>query len=171
MTSFLQKIRALRVVRHYQDRPIEPETQRAILEAARWTGSSKNRQSWRFVILTTPERRAEIATTGDYTTPLRRATWAVVLVGLPESYEFDLGRVAQNIMLAADALGIGSCPVTLHRESDAKRLLGVPEDHRARYAIAFGYPDLGAEMAARRASPMSGRLPLDQLVSDDVFRG
>jgi nitroreductase len=35
-----------------------------------------------------------------------------------------MGRVSQNMMLAAAALGVGSCPITLHRHDDARAVLG-----------------------------------------------
>src|SRR4051794_34857791 len=44
-----------REVRRYAERPIAPETERRILEAGRVTGSSKNRQPWRVVVVSSPE--------------------------------------------------------------------------------------------------------------------
>jgi len=162
-------IRSLRVVRNYLPEPLRDEHRLAILEAARWTGSSKNRQDWVFVVVRDRERLDRLAGCGDFTTPLRRAPEAIVPVGLPGSYEWDLGRASQNIMLAAAALGVGSCPVTMHRESCAREVLGVPDDHRSRYAIALGYPDHAAERRARERSPLHGRKPLDEVVRWETF--
>ena len=80
-----------------------------------------------------------------------------------------MGRASQNMMLAAAALGVGSCPITLHREEDAKRVLGVPDDHGCRYVIALGYPDTDAESRGRQGSPLGGRQPLADLVRQDRF--
>ena len=77
--------------------------------------------------------------------PLVGVPLVIALVRLPGGGDFDIGRVAQNMMEAAGALGIGSCPVTLHREACARERLHVPDDHGCRYALAFGYPDLEAE--------------------------
>ena len=72
--------------------------------------------------------------------------------------EFDSGRSAQNMMLAAWAEGVTSCPVTMHDAACARRVLGLPETHRVSIVLAFGYPVPGE----RR--PVSPRLPLDELV-------
>jgi nitroreductase len=76
------------------------------------------------------------------------------------------------MMLAADALGIGSCPATLHDEDSVRDLLGVPADQPARHAIAFGHPDHEIEPTVRRnVSAMTGRArrPLEDLVKRDRF--
>ncbi len=129
----------LRALRSYSDEPPADDLIEQLLEAARWTGSSKNLQNWSFVVVngTQKERLSEC---GDFTDPLRAAPIALALVEEAGGYEFDTGRVAQNVMLAADALGLASCPITLHREADAGSILGLPDGTRCRYAVAIGYP-------------------------------
>jgi nitroreductase len=76
-------------------------------------------------------------------------------------------------MLAASARGIGSCPITLHDEARAREVLGVPDDHRCRYAISLGFPNDEAEeehRAQRNAAGMTGRKPLGEMVSYGRFR-
>lgn len=48
----------------------------------------------------------------------------------------------QNLLLAARALGIGSCLTTIHRFRDQqlKALLGIPPDVETAALIPFGYP-------------------------------
>ena len=157
----------LRVYRNYLPDPIPAEDVEAILEAGRWTGSSKNTQKWRFVVIDDQAGLEELASAGTFTRPVTNAVLAIALVWPPDGYEFDIGRVAQNMMLAAAALGIASCPVTLHDEDRAREVLGVPEGDRCRYAIALGYPDERSETAERRErrkSGWGGRKPLDELV-------
>jgi nitroreductase len=91
-------------------------------------------------------------------------------VRLPEGHDWDMGRVGQNIMLAAAALGVGSCPITLHRHDDARSVLGVPADHGCKWVIALGYPDADAERAGREMSPRRGRKPLTELVREERFQ-
>lgn len=162
----------LRVVRHYRDEAIPGAEVEAILEAARWTGSSKNLQQWAFVVLDERSDLDRLASAGRSTDPIRNAPLAVALVWPEEGYEFDVGRAAQNMMLAAAALGVGSCPITLHHEDRARQVLGLHPGHRCRYAIAFGYPDDDAEEAdrrRRRAAGKGGRRPLGDLVSYGRF--
>ena len=155
-------ITGLRVVRQYRSDPVSSEDANAILEAGRWTGSAKNRQDWAFLLVDDPQLQQRLADTGSFTQPLRDATLVIVPVRLPGGYEFDIGRLAQNIMLAGSARGVGSCPVTLHDTEAAHQVLGLPTDHVARYALCFGYPELEAEAPSR--SGYGGRQPLGELI-------
>ncbi len=160
------------MVRRYRTDPIDRETTERILEAGRWTGSSKNSQPWAFVVVTDPGERQRLAECGNFTGPLVGAPLVVVIVRLPGGGDFDMGRAAQNMMLAADALGVGSCPVTLHREGCARQRLGVPDDHGCRWAVAFGYPDPAGEEELRagvRLAIPAGRRPLEELVHHGRF--
>jgi nitroreductase len=164
-----RSVLALRTVRRFRPDPLREDDLNRILEAARWTGSSKNRQSWGFVVIRERARLDLLAGCGDFTVPIRNAPMVIAPVRLPEGYEWDMGRVAQNIMLAAAAIGVGSCPITLHREDCAREVLGVPADHGCRYVIALGYPDEEAERAGREASPLGGRKSLEELVRLEHF--
>lgn len=166
-----EAVKGLRVVRHFEDRQLSDDHLDALLEAGRWTGSSKNRQSWAIIVVQDRDQLDRLAECGDFTTPLRNAPTTLVPVRLPDGYDWDMGRLSQNIMLAAASLGIGSCPVTFHREADAKAVLGVPEDHGTRFGISLGYPDPEAERAGRATSPLSGRQPLDGMIHRDRLGG
>lgn len=167
--SEIEFLQSLRVVRHFTDEPISDSDLDQILETARWVGSSKNRQDWRFVVIRDREKISRLAECGDYTDPMRRAPLVIAPVGLPTSYEWDMGRVSHAIMLAASALNIGSCPQTLHRHDCARQVLSVPEDHWCRIAIALGHPDRDAEERARAKAKMRGRDPLIDLVRRETF--
>lgn len=162
-------VRGLRVVRNYRADPVSPEHVAAILEAGRWTGSSKNRQSWAFLIIDDPEQQQRLAECGRYTQPLRDATFVVVPVRLPDGYDWDVGRLSQNMMLAAWSLGVGSCPITLHDTESAHEVLELPPGHEAGWALCFGYPDEEAEDSAR-SKQSGGRKPLEELIVRNRWR-
>lgn len=145
MSDIYDFILGLRAIRDYEDEPLSNDDLGAILEAGRWTGSSKNKQSWSFIAVTDPERLQGLAEHGDFTQPVRDSVATIVLVQEPGGNEFDIGRAAQNMMLAAEAIGVASCPVTLHRDRAAAAFLGVPDMAVARYAIALGYPSADAK--------------------------
>lgn len=159
----------LRTVRSFRPDPVSEEHLAAILEAGRWTGSSKNRQAWAMVVIRDRAQIDRLAGCGQFTRPIRNAPLVVVPVRLANGNDWDMGRLSQNLMLAAAALGVGSCPVTFHREDCARQVLGVPDDHGCRFGIALGYPDEEAEATARAGSPLGGRKPLDRLVSYERF--
>jgi nitroreductase len=154
----------LRAIREFERKPLDTDDLGAILEAGRWTGSSKNRQDWSFVAITEPERLQGLAEHGDFTQPVRDSTATIVLVQEPGGNMFDIGRAAQNMMLAAKAIGVASCPITLHRHQEAAAFLGVPHGTVAKYAIALGYPT--ADAKPRR---FGGRKPATEVVKLEAY--
>ncbi len=164
MSDTYDFIIGLRAIRDYRPEPLSNDDLGAILEAGRWTGSSKNRQSWSFIAVTDPERIQGLAEHGDFTQPVRDSAATIVLVQEADGNMFDIGRAAQNMMLAASAIGVASCPITLHRERDAAAYLGVPEGSVARYAISLGYPTDDA-----RPRKMGGRKRAAEVVKLDRY--
>ena len=164
MSDIYDFIIRLRAIRDYTADPLTTEDLEAILEAARWTGSSKNRQDWSFVTITDPDRLQGLAEHGDFTQPVRDSKATVVLVQEEGGNMFDIGRAAQNIMLAAKAIGVASCPITLHRENDAREFLDAPDGTIVRYAVALGYP---AEDA--RPTKFGGRKSSESLIRLDRY--
>ena len=155
--DWYDRVLALRAHRSYRDEPLTDEHLVMLLEAARWTGSSKNLQNWSFIVVD-GDQKERLAACGSFTGPVRNAPVVIALVEEPGGSEFDTGRLAQNLMLAADALGIASCPITLHRTDEAATVLGLPEGARCRYAVTLGYP---AEDTAPR--PPGGRKPMQEV--------
>jgi nitroreductase len=163
-----EAIKTVRVVREFDDRPIAPEDLDRILNAGRRAGSSKNQQHWAFIVVTDRERLRELAAVGRYAGHLAGATLAIALVTPDESgprnnsVMWDLGRAAQNMVLAAWELGVGSVPATVYEHELAHRLLGLPDGRRCDFLLSFGHPaDPSVLSAPNRAG---GRLPLDEVV-------
>ncbi|MEM4495263.1 MAG: nitroreductase [Candidatus Caldarchaeum sp.] len=138
----LKMIYSKRETRMFLDRPVETEVINRILEAGRLAGSAKNRQPWQFILIGDKENLEKLSSYGQFAQHLPSAAFAIVIT-IPDAYfqgRFDAGRAAQNMMLAAYILGLGSCPITLHNEEGAKTHLNIPEDQRIAICIAFGYP-------------------------------
>lgn len=170
--SFYSAIRSLRVVRAFRPDPIPGGVLDEILEAGRWTGSSKNRQGWAFIVVV--DERDRLASAGSFTDPIRASVATIALVRTDEGNDFDIGRVAQNLMLAAASRGIGSCPITLHDTARAREVLEIPPEAECRYAIALGYPDEEREAtqrAERRSQGFTGRKPIGQIVHRERWGG
>jgi nitroreductase len=164
-------INTVRVVRKFSDEPITDEHLDRILNAGRRTGSSKNDQHWAFIVIRDREHLRELASVGDYAGHLAAATLAVALVTpnatghYNNSVMWDCGRAAQNMVLAAWELGIGSVPATVYDHGLAARLLGLPEDRRCDFLLSFGHPvDPGKLTAPNRAG---GRVALAELVHEE----
>jgi nitroreductase len=146
--------------RAFSPTPLPEEAVRRILQAARMTGSSKNSEPNRLVVVRDRERLAALAGIGAFAKFLAHAA-AVIVIAQTQRHEFDAGRCAQNMMVAAWGEGIGSCPAHLP-EAEVAKLLGIPGDLHVNRVIAFGYVD-----PARATAPKSvarRRKPLDELV-------
>lgn len=139
MSDIYDFILSLRAIRDYKPDELSTEDLAGILEAGRWTGSSKNLQNWSFIVIADQDRLQGLAEHGDFTQPVRDSVATIVVVKEAGGNMFDVGRAAQNMMLAAKAIGVASCPITLHREKDAREFLGAPEGTQTKYAIALGY--------------------------------
>jgi nitroreductase len=171
--SAYKHIRSLRVVRAYSPDPIPDAVLDEILTAARWTGSSKNVQGWEFVVVT-GDQLPVLAAAGDFTDPVRNSAATIGLVQTPLGNPFDIGRAAQNIMLAAAALGIGSCAITFHHTATAREVLHLPDGYECRWGVSLGYPFDDGERRmrqVRKTGGMGGRKPLSELVHRQVFGG
>jgi len=146
--------------RMFLPKPIPDEALRRILQAARMTGSSKNVEPNRLIVVREPERRAALAALGAFAKFLAHAA-AVIVIAQTQRHEFDAGRCAQNMMVAAWAEGIGSCPAHLP-EAEVAKLLGIPADVVVNRVVAFGYVD--PARAAAPASVARKRRPIEELV-------
>lgn len=171
-------LRTLRVVRRFSDRPVPDDALADILEVARWTGTSKNTQPWHIVVVTDRETLRRLSELGRFAAHVAGAQIALALVMDGANAAFDCGRLAERVMLAAWAHGIGSCIGSIwgdENERSAKELLGIPHDRWLRQLISLGYPadDDAARVrttpATARALPSIGRRPLSELVSYERF--
>lgn len=132
-----------------------------------------NSQPWTFVVVRDEGPRRELSECGHFATHLSLAPFVVVFVNSPGRGDFDLGRAAQNMMLAAQAIGIGSCPATLHFEDRVRDLLDMPSDRSCRFAVGFGFPDRAIEHELRRQMKGvfgEGRKPVTKVVRFETFR-
>ena len=151
-------LRTLRAVRSFRPDPLPQEVIGDILDVARWSGSASNRQPWEIILVRERDTLTALASVGGYAGHLARAPLGIVLVmagdrATQETY--DEGRLAERIMLAAHAHGVGSSIgwIVGPGRDAARELLGIPPHKVVRTAISLGYP----EEEARR--PRSGRGP------------
>jgi nitroreductase len=177
MDAYLAVV-AKREVREYADRPVPEDVLTKILEAGRAKGSSKNTQPWRFVVLKERQHRHDLANSMMAPRNLDRCAVAIAVVLLNERLRFDAGRVAQNMMVAAWALGVGSCPNSV-RPDDHDRVrqdLGAPAEAAIATIITLGYPAPGQPRPRPKSDPEKivaklNRLPLEDLVHRERFTG
>ncbi len=164
-------------MRRFSTKPITDAVLHDILEAARWTGSSKNTQPWHLIVVRERRTLEALATCGPFAGHLAGAQAAVALVMDNGRQQFDEGRLAQNLMLAAWAHGVGSCIGSIYPEDNTKRAmtaLEVPDGKWLHTALSLGYPaDSSAlRLSANRGNLSTvpiGRMDLTDLVSWERF--
>ena len=175
--SLMQVIMQRRSIRRFTDQPITDEAMDQILEAGRLAPSWANRQCLKIIVVRDQAAKAALSEFsspreyyGEITSPdyrgnpaqrgIAQAQVVLVLCANPEQsgkirgmeyYLLDIGIIAQNIMLMAASLGIGTCYVGVFNEAKVKELLGVPDDIRVVGLMPMGYPDRMPEPRPRRA--------------------
>jgi nitroreductase len=169
----LDRVRPLLRVRQFREfsaEPVEPDELEAITEAARWSGSSRNSQPWRFIVVTEPVTIARIAGAGLPQTRALPTAQAAVAIALPDepgaaiSRAYDEGRAAERMLIAASLIGLGAGIAWIRSDvRDAVRqILRLPADWLVRTVIAIGHPT----DAARRpkSPPGQARLPRHEVI-------
>lgn len=166
----LRPLRRARQVREFEPRPVEPDILEALTDVARWTGSSRNTQPWRFIVITDPSTLRAINQAGlPQTRGLATAPAAVAIV-LPSDPAravhdaYDDGRVAERLLVAAAILDIGAGISWIRpdvRDAVAP-LLGLPPDWMVRTIVQVGHPTAAA--LAPKSAPGEARLPRDETV-------
>jgi nitroreductase len=184
----LEAIKSRRAIRSYEDKPVPDSAIQTMLEAATYAPSAINIQPWKFTIITNKtemKRLSDIAKpaliralpdVGDeglvglkkrlsdpqfnifYNAPL-----LIFVSGAKSTYAvYDCSMAAQNMMLAAYSLGIGSCwigtAVSTANSPKVKADLGVPEDHEVHAAIIFGYPKETPKAPLKRPAQVLKRI-------------
>lgn len=167
-------IRTKRMVRRFEARPLDPEHLAQILDAGRHAASSKNQQRWDFVAVEDRARLRALSKCGPFAGHIADAAAAVALVtpdprppGASTSLMWDLGLAAENMMIAAWELGVGSCPATVYDQSIARDVLVFPEDRFCGYVLSFGYPADPGDLT--RPLKAGGRRSLDEVVHRETW--
>jgi nitroreductase len=164
-----EAIRTKRMVRRFEPRPLAPEHLLRIVDAGRHAGSSKNTQRWDFVAVEDRASLRRLSEVGPFAGHVGGAAAAIALVtpdprapGASLSLVWDAGLAAENMMLAAREIGVGSCPATVYEQSVAREVLGYPDDRFCGYILSFGYPADPEDLT--RPPRAGGRRPLDDVL-------
>ncbi len=143
MNEFINLIKDRRSVRNYAGKKIEKHFLEEIVDCARLAPSARNIQPWDFIVVTDKTSLTQLSKIVPYGNFLKDATACIVVCGHKESHRHieDCCIAAQNIMLSAKSLGIGTCYIAALEKDirDARRLLKVPEKHEIVCFISLGY--------------------------------
>jgi len=163
--SLVDVILNRRSIRRYDQKEIPKDVLDKILEAGRQAPSAVNRQPWHFVVLTDYEIKKELSkglfnrhvknspvtVVGCASTGLLDRRWSIV----------DTSIALQNMVIAAWAMGVGSCWIGDFKEDKVKKLLKIPSKWKVVALVSFGYP-------AQKSKPRRKK-PLEEIVSFNRF--
>jgi nitroreductase len=142
--DLLELMKTRRSVREFADKPIAKEALENIVDAARFAPTARNVQPWEFVVVTDKNSLKKIAGITEHGKFIA-GCGACILVFSQETKYFleDCSAATQNVLLAARALGIGSCWVAGDKKAYVKEfnsILGVPDSFKLVSLIGLGYP-------------------------------
>lgn len=169
----LRALRRVRQVRDFTDAPVGPGMVDAIVDVARWSGSSLNGQPWRFIVIRDRATIARIHELGVPETRCLRTATAAIAIALPTAPDnatedaFDDGRAAERMLIAANLMDLGAAVawVQPHLRAAVAGVLALPPDRFVRTIIALGHP---TEAARRPKSPPgAARLPREETVFEE----
>jgi nitroreductase len=168
--DYISFLRSLRAVRSFRPDPVPQEVVDDMYEVVRWSGSAGNRQPWEIVVIRDRETLRSLASVEGYADHLAGASLGIVIVMAgerPQQETYDEGRLAERIMLAARAHGVGSSVgwIVGSGRDAAREILGIPQEKMVRTAISLGHPD----EAARRSRRGQARKPLDEIVHEGRY--
>ncbi|MCX5705488.1 MAG: nitroreductase family protein [Candidatus Omnitrophica bacterium] len=140
----LEILKSRRSVRQYSEEQISKEFLEKIVDAARFSPTARNVQPWEFIVITQAPILKKLGDLAENARFLAQAKACIAVFCADTKYYLEDGCAATcNILLAATALGVGSCWVAgdkkLYCEEVAK-LLNVPVTYKLVSLVALGYP-------------------------------
>ena len=164
--EFYEVLRTRRSVRSYRPDPVPQDALDRVLEAARISPSGSNRQPWRFILVTDPGLRGELAAACGDQEFVGEAPIVVVACGHDIRYNrggymgemsflVDVSIAFTQLILAARAEGLGTCWIGSFDNDRIKELLSIPDDHGVVAVSPLGYPDGELFRETDRRKPMS----------------
>ena len=143
----IENILSRKSVRKYTDQPVEKEKVQLLLRAAMAAPSGKDNRPWEFVVVNDRASLDSMAAALPYAKMLKQAQLAIVVCGNMErsSYWYlDCSLAAQNILLAAESLGLGAVWTASYPYPDrmeaVKACIALPDSVESLCVIPIGYP-------------------------------
>jgi nitroreductase len=144
--SCIDQILKRRSIRKYSNEPVPKDVKEKILEAGRQAPSAVNAQPWHFIIVDDPVLKEKLASSGRFRRFIRYCSF--VVIGLYKTRNPILKRwgqvdtviALQNMVLAAQVQGVGSCWIG-DLSGDLNKLLGIPKQTNIVAMVSFGIPD------------------------------
>jgi nitroreductase len=160
-----EAIRSRYSVRGYRSDAVSDETLQQVLEAARQAPTAANRQPFRIVVIHSAGREEELSRVYGRAWFLQAPLVLAVIAVPGEAWrrsddkpydEVDATIAMDHLVLAATALGLGTCWIAAFDPAAVREILGLPDDVEPVALTPLGYPD--------KERTATGRRPLEEIV-------
>jgi nitroreductase len=147
--EFTELIKSRYSVRTYKSDPVEEDKLQQVLEAARLAPTAANQQPFRLIVIRTAGREAELQRIYQRAwfteAPLILCACAIPSQGWVrmdgKSYsDVDVAIAMDHLILAATALGLGTCWIADFNPAVAREVLGLPDGVDPILFVPLGYP-------------------------------
>ena len=140
----LELLKFRRSIRSFSNKPISQADLEKLIEAARFAPTARNVQPWELVVVTDKQKLLEFAKLAENGRFMAQAAACIAVFCAETKYYLEDGCAATcNILLAATALGIGSCWIAGDKKPyslQINTLLNAPLGMKLISLIALGYP-------------------------------
>lgn len=147
--NLLDVIMKRRSIRKFTSQKVEQEKTEALLKAAMYAPSAVNKQPWRFIVIDDRKVMDKIMIIHPYSRMFETAALGILVCGDLQAQHgdgywiADCGAATENILLAATAIGLGSCWLGVYpraeRMKSFRELFNLPEHIEPFALIAIGY--------------------------------
>lgn len=171
--DIFETLRKRKSVRSYLPTPVSNEVLAKILEAARLAPSAGNVQPWHFIIVKDEKKRVRIAKGCKYGKFLDESPIVIVACGdkkaSPNWYAAETAIALEHLVLAATALGLGTCWIGMFKEEEIRVMLKIPERFEIIALMALGYSHEKADLWAKILHAVRPRKRLEEVFSIETY--
>lgn len=151
----LNAIRKRCSIRRYNPRSVPRRLIEKVVEAGRLAPTAWAIQPWEFIAVTDSEVRTKIADMTDYGKFIKKAPVCIAVFCKDTQFYLEDGCAAtENMLIAATALGLGTCWVAGDKKGYAesvRRILKLPTAYKLVSLIPVGYPEWRPGLKRKRA--------------------
>jgi len=156
--DFLELVKQRRSIRDYADKPIPNDILEKIVDAARFAPTARGVEPWEFIVITSREKLQKIAQIADTGKFIANAAACIAVFCSDTKYYLEDGSAAtENILLAAAALGVGSCWVAGDKKPYTQEIadfLKLPPTVKLVSLISLGYPKYAESFKIANKRPL-----------------
>lgn len=158
----MENITTRRSIRKFKKADVSDDDIMTLIDAARHAPSAANKESWEFIIVRDPAMKKQLAEAAKGSEWMAEAPVIIIACvngqiagsrfgerGLRLYGVQEVACAIENLMLAANAMGLGTCWVGAFSEAKVSILFHCPEFSRPCALIPVGWPDEAPEMPAR----------------------